>query len=117
MSIEISETAGRKIRTLMSKQGITDGGLRVGVKGGGCSGLCPGCGDGEACLVADDCTSGVCADSICQIPKCNDGVKNGAETDLDCGGPCAVHCGPDQGCNEDPGLHRRQSAQRHPPGG
>lgn len=39
MSIEISETAARKIRTLMFKQGITDGGLRVGVKGGGCSGL------------------------------------------------------------------------------
>jgi len=37
--IEISETAARKIRTLMSKQGINDGGLRVGVKGGGCSGL------------------------------------------------------------------------------
>src|SRR4249919_2920937 len=37
--IEISEGAARKIRTLMSKQGITDGGLRVGVKGGGCSGL------------------------------------------------------------------------------
>ena len=28
-----------KIKSLMSKQGITDGGLRVGVKGGGCSGL------------------------------------------------------------------------------
>lgn len=39
MAISISETAARKIRTLMSKQGITDGGLRVGVKGGGCSGL------------------------------------------------------------------------------
>ena len=39
MSIQISETAARKIRTLMSKQGIDEGGLRVGVKGGGCSGL------------------------------------------------------------------------------
>jgi len=39
MAIEISETAARKIRTLMSKQGISEGGLRVGVKGGGCSGL------------------------------------------------------------------------------
>ena len=39
MSIEISETAAKKIRTLMAKQGIADGGLRVGVKGGGCSGL------------------------------------------------------------------------------
>ena len=37
--IEISETAARKIRTLMAKQGISEGGLRVGVKGGGCSGL------------------------------------------------------------------------------
>ena len=37
--IQISETAARKIRTLMAKQGIKEGGLRVGVKGGGCSGL------------------------------------------------------------------------------
>ena len=37
--IQISETAARKIRTLMAKQGINEGGLRVGVKGGGCSGL------------------------------------------------------------------------------
>ena len=39
MSIEISEPAAHKIKSLMAKQGITDGGLRVGVKGGGCSGL------------------------------------------------------------------------------
>ena len=37
--IQISEGAAHKIRTLMAKQGISDGGLRVGVKGGGCSGL------------------------------------------------------------------------------
>jgi iron-sulfur cluster assembly protein len=37
--IQISETAARKIRTLMAKQGLDEGGLRVGVKGGGCSGL------------------------------------------------------------------------------
>jgi iron-sulfur cluster assembly protein len=37
--IQISETAARKIQSLMAKQGIDDGGLRVGVKGGGCSGL------------------------------------------------------------------------------
>src|SRR5436305_10443879 len=39
LMIEISEGAAQKIRTLMAKQGIHDGGLRVGVKGGGCSGL------------------------------------------------------------------------------
>ena len=37
--IEISEAAAQKMRSLMAKQGISDGGLRVGVKGGGCSGL------------------------------------------------------------------------------
>lgn len=37
--IDITLTAAQKIRSLMAKQGIADGGLRVGVKGGGCSGL------------------------------------------------------------------------------
>ena len=37
--IEITQTADDKIRTLMSKQGLNEGGLRVGIKGGGCSGL------------------------------------------------------------------------------
>jgi iron-sulfur cluster assembly protein len=37
--IQITEAAAKKIRALMAKQGITEGGLRVGVKGGGCSGL------------------------------------------------------------------------------
>jgi iron-sulfur cluster assembly protein len=37
--IEITETAARQIRTLMAKQGVSEGGLRVAIKGGGCSGL------------------------------------------------------------------------------
>jgi iron-sulfur cluster assembly protein len=37
--IQITETAAKKIRTLMAKQGLEEGGLRVGVKAGGCSGL------------------------------------------------------------------------------
>jgi iron-sulfur cluster assembly protein len=37
--IEITENASRQIRKMMARQGIADGGLRVGVKGGGCSGL------------------------------------------------------------------------------
>lgn len=39
MGIQVTETAARRIRMLMDKQGMTEGGLRVGVKGGGCSGL------------------------------------------------------------------------------
>jgi len=38
-AIQITDVAARKIRALMAKQGINEGGLRVGVKGGGCSGL------------------------------------------------------------------------------
>jgi iron-sulfur cluster assembly protein len=37
--IQVTETAARRIRTLMAKQGLTEGGLRVGIKGGGCSGM------------------------------------------------------------------------------
>ena len=37
--IQITEAAARKIRNLMARHGVTKGGLRVGVKGGGCSGL------------------------------------------------------------------------------
>jgi iron-sulfur cluster assembly protein len=37
--IHISENATRQIRKLLDKQGITEGGLRVGVKAGGCSGF------------------------------------------------------------------------------
>jgi iron-sulfur cluster assembly protein len=39
MSIQMTETAAKRIRLLMDKQGLAEGGLRVGVKGGGCSGL------------------------------------------------------------------------------
>lgn len=37
--IQISDAAAAHIRKLMAKQGIGEGGLRVGIKGGGCSGL------------------------------------------------------------------------------
>ena len=37
--ITMSEAAIKEVKRLMNVQGITEGGLRVGVKGGGCSGL------------------------------------------------------------------------------
>jgi iron-sulfur cluster assembly protein len=36
---QISENAGRLIRKMTLKKGIPDGGLRIGIKAGGCSGL------------------------------------------------------------------------------
>ncbi|MBL8604016.1 MAG: hypothetical protein JNK72_18965 [Myxococcales bacterium] len=35
------------------------------------------------------CSSGVCANGACQAPSCTDRVRNGTETDVDCGGTCA----------------------------
>lgn len=39
MAIEISEKAAVRIRTLSAEKRTPQGGLRLGVKGGGCSGL------------------------------------------------------------------------------
>jgi len=39
VAIDISDRAAGEIRRLRDKEGINAGGLRVGVKGGGCSGL------------------------------------------------------------------------------
>ncbi|APR80164.1 Hypothetical protein A7982_05511 [Minicystis rosea] len=44
---------------------------------------------GESCTVANDCPSSVCAAGICAASSCADGVRNGAETDVDCGGDAA----------------------------
>jgi len=56
-----------------------------------CGGDCVAtCADGLDCSTADDCQSGVCSGSpqTCQVPSCFDGVKNGNETAIDCGGSC-----------------------------
>ncbi len=37
--IEITEAASKRIQSAMDEEGITGGGLRVGIKAGGCSGL------------------------------------------------------------------------------
>lgn len=39
MSIQLSSTAVERVRELLRDQGLIAGGLRVGVKGGGCSGF------------------------------------------------------------------------------
>ncbi|MBI4455247.1 MAG: iron-sulfur cluster assembly accessory protein [Acidobacteria bacterium] len=39
MAIEVTPRAAEQIKELMKKQNMTEGGLRVAVRGGGCSGL------------------------------------------------------------------------------
>lgn len=49
------------------------------------------------CTSGEDCESRVCASGRCAEPSCDDGVQNGEETGVDCGGPDCCAC--DERCN------------------
>ena len=62
---------------------------------------CAPCADGEYCEDYRDCVSKVCSSAepgeplTCAKPTCSDGIRNGAETGIDCGsssdcGPCGT---------------------------
>jgi hypothetical protein len=74
---------------------------------------CAPCVGGQGCFTGTDCASGVCpvnpsamppmctpASCSCEVPgncsclagSCTDGIKDGAETDVDCGGPGCSPC-------------------------
>ena len=53
---------------------------------------------GSACAVDHDCHSGNCLDKVCQRETCKDGILNGSETDVDCGGGGCSACGVGQQC-------------------
>jgi hypothetical protein len=61
-----------------------------GTVGGAAAGKCVECNSGA------DCATKVCSNNACQAATCMDGVKNGAETGIDCGGgtcpACVVSC-------------------------
>ncbi len=79
-----------------------------------CGGVCgPTCRFGEPCKMDGDCTAQSCTNDVCDNPaQCSDKLKNGAETDVDCAGPCVLcqlgqacvftsDCGPNLTCNGD----------------
>ena len=63
-----------------------------------CGGALPKCADGKPCGAGTDCESGVCEGGTCKAPGPNDGVKNGGETGVDCGGTHPDKCADGQGC-------------------
>ena len=63
-----------------------------------CGGACPKCGDTKLCGKAGDCASGVCTAGACVAASCTDQVKNGAETDVDCGGGTCPKCANKKQC-------------------
>ncbi len=60
---------------------------------------CPACGVGQRCGAGSDCSTGFCDGGRCapMSASCSDGVQNGTETDVDCGGSCGP-CMDGQGC-------------------
>jgi hypothetical protein len=85
-----------------SETGIDCGGAEVNGVANPTSDGAPPCGNGDACTYGTDCASGVCNDNgdlggppvdcpaltscVCQRPSDDDGVQNGGETAVDCGG-------------------------------
>ncbi len=51
------------------------------------------------CETGSQCASKVCSSHACAAPRCDDGVKNGSEGDLDCGSSCAAKCVLGQTCH------------------
>src|SRR5262249_13229549 len=50
------------------------------------------------CNAASDCASLVCTGSVCQPATCSDSIKNGTESDVDCGGASCPPCNIGQKC-------------------
>jgi hypothetical protein len=48
------------------------------------------CDAGKKCVGASDCASGVCTAGVCGGNSCSNGVKDGSESDIDCGGTCGA---------------------------
>jgi hypothetical protein len=72
----------------------------------GCGGpVCPACVVGKHCLMDTDCATPAVCDvpdasvvGVCELPTCHDGMKDGQETGIDCGGPTCPACPAGQGC-------------------
>ncbi len=61
--------------------------------------FCDGAKKCVECLMDGDCMSGVCTvDNTCAPAECGDMIENGAETDVDCGGPVCAKCATEKSC-------------------
>jgi hypothetical protein len=61
--------------------------------------VCDGHGACVGCNTTADCPgTDICAMGTCVAPTCFDGVMDGSETDVDCGGPICAPCDNSQAC-------------------
>ncbi|MGE5785173.1 MAG: hypothetical protein ACM3ZE_11310, partial [Myxococcales bacterium] len=66
---------------------------------------CKRCPAQQACTKDSDCDNVRCLNERCQSATCTDGLKNGSESDLDCGGACTAtggkRCDDGKACGAD----------------
>lgn len=63
-----------------------------------CGGSCESCEENRLCARDSDCASNYCSGGKCLQASCTDGVMNGLESDVDCGGKLCSRCELDRGC-------------------
>ncbi|MFW5879069.1 MAG: hypothetical protein ACOCVR_04540, partial [Myxococcota bacterium] len=58
-------------------------------------GICRACAGGKDCEEGADCLTGECVEGVCSESEytCDNGVKDGYETDIDCGSDACPPCG------------------------
>jgi hypothetical protein len=61
--------------------------------------ICPRCANGQVCVTTADCSNGTCG-ATHRCGSCGDGLLNGSESDVDCGGTCMVKCPEKKICND-----------------
>ena len=60
------------------------------------------CSIGQGCLSHKDCDTGFCSENYtCSGSGCSDGIRNGNETDVDCGGSLCTGCDVGSSCRAD----------------
>jgi len=101
---DYKDSNGVTINTNLSIENCDNGLKDSGETDIDCGGRClpQKCDLNNSCALDIDCDSGFCNSSkICATPYCNDSVKNGNETDKDCGGNCEKKCEIGKNCKID----------------
>ncbi|MBR9693151.1 hypothetical protein GOV07_04465 [Candidatus Woesearchaeota archaeon] len=77
--------------------GVLDAGLETDID---CGGQCDACEVDEKCVVGTDCATDYCGEgNTCEEKgTCTDAIKNGYESDIDCGGADCPTCSDGQTC-------------------
>jgi hypothetical protein len=89
---------GDMARSASCSNGTQDG-TETDIDCGGPS--CDRCADNHKCLGPSDCQSNNCVEGLCapiNNQSCADGVRDGSETDVDCGGGSCPQCGNGRSC-------------------